>query len=76
MARGVGSQLDRYDSDAVPEYCDNPNGYSNVLSAYNMLWIVVEANQVDSIDRGLVVNLRLRRVSTHIIRRFISPSRH
>ena len=47
MARGLELQLDRCNSNAVPDFCGDAVVHGNVLKAYNALWDVIEANNVN-----------------------------
>jgi hypothetical protein len=44
MSRGLELQLSRCNSSSVPAFCSNTAVYSNVKTAYNMLWDKIEAN--------------------------------
>lgn len=44
MAKGFELQLDRCNSDAVPDFCSNEIVSGNVKAAYNELWDSIEAN--------------------------------
>ncbi|KAJ4359215.1 hypothetical protein N0V95_002381 [Ascochyta clinopodiicola] len=44
MGAGLGRQLGRCASADVPDFCNDANLYSKVLSAYNRLWELIEAN--------------------------------
>lgn len=44
MARGLELQLDRCNSNSVPDFCADTVVHTNVLSAYNTLWDTIEAN--------------------------------
>ena len=45
MARGLELQLDRCNSQSVPDYCKDQAVHSNVLTAYNDLWDVIDKNR-------------------------------
>lgn len=44
MAAGLQRQLGRCSDDAAPDFCGDAVVHSNVLSAYNHLWDLIEAN--------------------------------
>lgn len=44
MSRGLELQLSRCNSGSAPAFCSDASVYSNVKSAYNTLWDVIEAN--------------------------------
>jgi hypothetical protein len=44
MVAGLEKQLDRCNSSAVPDFCGDSSLYSKILSAYNHLWDLIEAN--------------------------------
>ena len=47
MARGFELQLDRCNSQDVPDFCRDDVVHGNVLKAYNTLWDTIEANSVN-----------------------------
>ncbi|KAJ4330686.1 hypothetical protein N0V87_009796 [Didymella glomerata] len=44
MGAGLGRQLGRCDNDDVPDFCKDKMLYQKVLSAYDHLWDLIEAN--------------------------------
>jgi hypothetical protein len=44
MGAGLERQLDRCNSDSVPDFCSDSVLHSKVLAAYNYLWDLIEAN--------------------------------
>ncbi|KAF9690782.1 hypothetical protein EKO04_011053 [Ascochyta lentis] len=44
MGAGLGRQLGRCASDDVPDFCNDADLYNKILSAYNRLWDLIEAN--------------------------------
>jgi hypothetical protein len=44
MAAGLERQLDRCNSESIPDFCDDGTLHSKVLAAYNHLWDLIEAN--------------------------------
>ena len=47
MARGMELQLDRCNSQAVPDFCGDQAVHSNVLTAYKDLWDVIDKNRAN-----------------------------
>lgn len=47
MARGLELQLDRCNSNTVPDFCRDAVVHGNVRRAYNALWDTIEANSVN-----------------------------
>lgn len=45
MAVGLQRQLERCSTNAVPAFCHDSSVHANVLSAYNHLWDLIEANE-------------------------------
>ncbi|KAI1535309.1 hypothetical protein PtrCC142_003416 [Pyrenophora tritici-repentis] len=45
MGAGLARQLDRCNSDHIPDFCKDTTVHSNVVSAYNQLWSSIDANR-------------------------------
>ncbi|CAE7014014.1 hypothetical protein P3342_003871 [Pyrenophora teres f. teres] len=45
MGAGLARQLDRCNSDHVPEFCKDATVHSKIVSAYNQLWSSIDANR-------------------------------
>ncbi|KAH6690381.1 glycogen debranching enzyme [Plectosphaerella plurivora] len=45
MAAGLGRQLGRCESEAVPDFCGDAKLHSRITAAYNRLWDIIEENQ-------------------------------
>ncbi|KAJ8108347.1 hypothetical protein OPT61_g8238 [Boeremia exigua] len=45
MGAGLARQLGRCSGEGVPDFCSDEALYSKVLSAYNRLWDIIEANE-------------------------------